>query len=82
MPPWILLAAFLASVYGVVFHLVRGGGVRRLALFVAASWAGFGLGQLAGTLAGWNAVLIGDVHVVEATLGSLIALLVVNRPAA
>ena len=56
--------------------------MRRLGLFLVAGWIGFGLGQLAGTLIGWNAVMVGEVHLIEATAGSLMALLVVNRPSA
>ena len=82
MPPAILLSALLATAYGALFHLWRGGDVRRLGLFLVAGWIGFGLGQLAGMLIGWNAVMVGEVHLIEATAGSLMALLVVNRPSA
>ena len=82
MQPALLLAALLSTVYGAAFHFWRGGDVRRLGLFLVASWIGFGLGQIAGTLIGWNAGMIGEAHLIEATLGSLIALVVVNRPAA
>lgn len=82
MPPWLLLSALLSTAYGAVFHLWRGGDLRRLWLFLAASWIGFGLGQATGALFGGSFALLGEVHVLEATAGSLIALLVVNRPGA
>jgi len=80
--PAILLSALLSTAYGAVFHVWRGGSLRRLGLFLVAAWVGFGLGQLAGMLIGWDAGQVGEVHLIEATLGSLIALIVVNRPAA
>ncbi len=82
MPPALLLSAILSTVYGVAFHLWRGGNIRRLMLFLVAAWFGFGLGQLIGAALNWNVGLIGEVHLIEATIGSLIALIVVNRPAA
>lgn len=82
MLPAILLSALLSTAYGAVFHVWRGGSLRRLGLFLVAAWVGFGLGQLAGMLIGWDAGRVGEVHLIEATLGSLIALIVVNRPAA
>ena len=82
MLPAILLSAILSTAYGAVFHVWRGGSLRRLGLFLVAAWVGFGLGQLAGMLIGWDAGQVGEVHLIEATLGSLIALIVVNRPAA
>jgi len=82
MPPAILLAVLLSTAYGAAFHVWRGGDRRRLGLFLVAGWVGFGLGQLLGLLISWNGAMLGEVHLVEATLGSLIALLVVNRPSA
>ncbi len=82
MPPALLLSALLSTAYGAAFHLWRGGDLRRLGLFLVAGWVGFGLGQVAGLSLGWNGGMIGEVHVIEATTGSLIALLVVNRPTA
>ena len=82
MPPWLVLAALLSTAYGALFHLWRGGNVRRLWLFLIAAWIGFGLGQVAGMLVGWNEAMLGEVHLLEATAGSWLALLVVNRPAA
>lgn len=82
MSPALLLSALLSTAYGAVFHLWRGGDVRRLMVFVVAAWIGFGVGQLLGALIGWPAGRIGEVHVVLASIGSLAALLVVNRPSA
>lgn len=82
MPPWILLSVLLSTAYGALFHLWRGGDARRLGLILFASWIGFGLGQVVGLVIDWNGLMLGEVHLIEASLGSLIALIVVNRPPA
>jgi hypothetical protein len=82
MSPAFLLSALLSSAYGAAFHMWRGGDLRRLAVFLVTAWIGFGVGQLIGSLIGWSGGQIGEVHVVEATIGSLTGLLVVNRPSA
>lgn len=56
--------------------------MRRLFVFLVTAWIGFGVGQLIGLLIGWSGGQIGEVHVIEATIGSVIGLLVVNRPSA
>ena len=82
MSPGLLLSALLSTAYGAAFHLWRGGDVRRLGVFLISAWIGFGVGQLIGSLLGWSGGQIGEVHVVAATIGSFIGLLVVNRPSA
>ena len=82
MPAWILTGVLLGTAYAVLFHLWRGGSLRRLAALIAAAWLGFAAGQLVGTLIGWPTPMLGETHLIEATIGSLIALIVVSRPAA
>lgn len=75
MPSPILTFAFiLATLYGAAFHLILGGDAKRLAVFLLASWIGFGLGQIVGITFGIDAYLIGALRVVSATLGSFTAL--------
>jgi hypothetical protein len=80
MPPALMLAALLSTAYAALFHLLRGGALRRLGLLLIASWVGFGLGQAAGALIAWNGAMIGEIHLIEATIGSGIGLVVVSRP--
>jgi len=80
MPPAFLVFLLLPGAGAAIFHLLRGGNLRRLGLFLIAAWIGFGLGQLAGALIGWNGAMLGEIHLFEATIGSLIALIVVSRP--
>jgi len=81
MSPALLFSFLLSTTYAALFHLWRGGSVRRLGLLLLAAWIGFGLGQVAGLLLGWNVAMLGEVHLLEASFGSLVVLLIVSRPA-
>lgn len=75
--PGLALAALLATAYGAAFHLWRDGGYGMLVRYLLAAWAGFALGQLAGWLGGWEIVTVGQVHVLEGTLGSGLLLTII-----
>jgi len=81
MPPALLIFLLLPTAYAALFHLWRGGSARRLGVLLVAAWIGFGLGQVAGLLLGWDVAMLGEVHLLEATFGSLTALVIVSRPA-
>ena len=65
-PP--VFPAWLAGPYAAVVHLWRGNTVKGLLLYWLAALLGFGLGQLIGDSLGFDVVLIGQIHAVEATL--------------
>ena len=58
------------------FHLWRGGGYGMLLRYLVAAWGGFALGQLVGWLGGWELVMVGQVHVLEGTVGSGVVLMI------
>jgi uncharacterized membrane protein YeaQ/YmgE (transglycosylase-associated protein family) len=72
--PALLLGLILSTLYGALFHLWRGGNAGRLLLYLLLSWSGFWLGQLIGNLFNVTFDLVGLLHVVTATLGSLVFL--------
>ena len=51
--PSLLFAFLIASLYGALYHLIRGGGLGRLLLFLIFGWAGFAIGHLVGIWQGW-----------------------------
>jgi len=59
--PGLALAVILATTFGAVFHLWRGGGYGMLVRYLLAAWGGFALGQLVGWLGGWEFALVGQV---------------------
>ncbi len=72
MTPHYLFALALATLFGLLVHLVRGGGGMRLLLYLACSWAGFAMGQVVAPKIGLDLPMVGPLHVVEATCFALL----------
>jgi uncharacterized membrane protein YjjP (DUF1212 family) len=72
--PPVILGFLLATLYGALFHLIFGGNTRRMALYLLAGWLGFALGQIFGGLSGLEALRIGPINTLAATLGAWLAL--------
>jgi hypothetical protein len=70
--PSFLFALLIASLYGVLYHLIRGGGLGRMLLFLIVSWTGFALGHLVGVSQGWVLFPLGELNLGLSSLGSLI----------
>ena len=80
MSPTILLLAILAVATGLIYHLWRGGGFARLILSIVAAGIGMAIGQVVSQLFGWRLILLGEVHLVQALIGGLLVLVLINRP--
>ena len=78
MPPYILLSLLLGGIYGTLFHLWRGKSIRDLIIYFLAGIIGFGLGQWLANLLDFNFMLVGPVHIVEATIVSWLSLFVIQ----
>ena len=74
--PTLIFAFLIASLYGALYHLVRGGGLGRLILFLVFSWVGFALGHLVGIWQNWLILPVGQLNLGISTIGSLILLAV------
>ncbi len=74
MPPYLLLSVLLGGMYGVLFHLWQGKTIRDLVIYFLTGIIGFILGQVLSNLLGFNLFLIGPLHVVEASLASVLLL--------
>ncbi len=73
-----LLAFILSTLYGAGFHLWLGGSSRRLLLYLMAGWVGFIVGHLVGGFVGFTFLSAGPLHIIPASLGSVIALFTAN----
>jgi len=73
--PSLIFAFFIASLLGALYHLVRGGGVGRLFLYLIFSWAGFALGHLLSIWQEWLIFPFGQLDLGLSILGSLVLLL-------
>lgn len=76
--PTFLLAILLAIGIASLFHLWTGRTLRDLAMYLVAALIGVGVGQWIGRSAGLDALQIGQLHLVEAVIGAVLALLIVK----
>jgi hypothetical protein len=74
--PNFTFAFIIATLFGAVFHLIVGGDARRLTLFLLAGWLGFAMGQLLGDTFIVGLVTIGELRIIPASLGAILALIV------
>jgi uncharacterized membrane protein YeaQ/YmgE (transglycosylase-associated protein family) len=72
--PTLFLGLILSTLYGALFHLWRGGNAGRLLLYLLLSWIGFWLGQFIANYFNFSFDALGQLHLLFATLGSLIFL--------
>lgn len=66
--PSILFGILLSTIYGVLFHLLKDGGLGRLGVYVIFSWIGFWIGQLLADQLNINLLTIGTIHTGMASL--------------
>jgi hypothetical protein len=76
--PSLFLGIVLSSLYGVVFHLWKGGSLKKLFLFLILAWVGFWAGHLLSASLGWPFLTIGPLNAGFATLGSFLVLFLGN----
>ncbi len=72
--PTLFLGLILSTLYGALFHLWRGGNAGRLLLYLIVAWIGFWLGQLLASYFKISFDMLGQLHLLVATLGSLVLL--------
>ncbi len=72
--PALWLSVGLGLACGVLFHLWRRGGWRRLRRDLLAGVIGFAVGHLFAVFAGNQALLLGQVQVIPGLIGALIIL--------
>jgi hypothetical protein len=78
MPPFLLLALLLGSIYGTLFHLWRGRTLQDLFIYPLAAIIGFLFGQGIGNITESTVWLIGPLHLLEATIASWVVLFLIQ----
>lgn len=71
----IVLALLLATAFATLFHFLIGGPVKRLLLYILASWVGFAAGHFIGNLLQLDWFRLGPLNLMSASLGSWLALI-------
>ena len=73
--PTLLFAFLIASLYGALYHLIRGGGFWRFILYLFLSLSGFFLGHWVGIWRGWAFLQFGSLNLGMCSVGSVLLLL-------
>ena len=77
--PAFVLSVLVASLYAVLFHLLWGKRAIQLLLYWVIALVGFQVGQWVARLFSWRVLMIGDVHLLEGSLASVLALQIAKR---
>ena len=72
--PAFFLGFIIATLYGALFHLWRGGGPKRIFLYFLLAWMGFFGAHFLALWLGWVLLPIGTLNFGIATIGALIFL--------
>ena len=76
--PGLLLAFLLATAGGLTFHLIRGGSLARMAVYVVTAWVTFFAGHALAQVFGWTFGRLGSINVVAAVAAMVLSLLAVS----
>ena len=74
--PAFVLGALFSTLYGVIFHFIKGGNFLKLVLNIILSWLGFWTGHILAEQLDWTFFSIGPLHLGLATIVSFLFILV------
>ena len=74
--PAVIFGIITSTLYGSVFHLIRGGNLGRLILFIILGWLGFWIGNFTAEWLGWEFLSVGPRHLGVATIFSWLFMII------
>jgi hypothetical protein len=72
--PSIIFGFIISTLFGVIFHLLRGGNAGRFLLYLIVGWSGFWSGQWLAEKLGWTFGSLGPLHLGLASILSIVFL--------
>lgn len=69
-----ILGLTIASACAFLFHILRGGSLKRLAIYTLSAWIGFFSGHLLGEIINWQLLRLGSINLFPALLGTILSL--------
>jgi hypothetical protein len=66
--PTIVFGILLSTLYGAIYHLLRGGTTKIMMVFLLLAWAGFWLGDTLGMFLEWHFAGVGNLNAGMGTL--------------
>jgi uncharacterized membrane protein YccC len=73
--PSLLLGVLIASAIGSLFHLIRGGRIARLLLYLITALGAFFIGHFISELLDWHLMRVGTLNLFPALLATIIGLI-------
>ena len=73
--PTIVFGILISTLYGAIYHLLRGGTTRTMLGFLILAWAGFWLGDVLGSIIGWSFAWVGNLNLGMGTVSSFVFML-------
>jgi hypothetical protein len=73
--PSIYLGLLISSLLGAAFHLLRGGTLARLLLYIGTAWLSFFTGHWISSLLHWELGRVGSLNLFPAVLATIIGLI-------
>ena len=74
--PAVIFGIITSTLYGSVFHLIRGGNLGRLILFIILGRLGFWIGHFTAEWLGWEFLSVGPLHLGVATIFSWLFMII------
>ena len=72
----VMLGLVIATLCASVFHLLRGGRLRHLMLYLVTAWISFFIGQLFSESIEWRLMRVGALNLFPALLATLLGLII------
>ena len=69
-----ILGLTIASACAFLFHILRGGSLKRLTIYLVSAWIGFFSGHLLGELINLQLLRLGSINLFPALLGTVLSL--------
>ncbi len=69
-----VLGLTIASSCAFLFHILRGGTLKRLAIYMLSAWIGFFSGHILSELINWQLLRFGSINLFPALLGAILSL--------
>ena len=76
--PGVMLAFLIATACGLAFHLIRGGGLYRMAQYVFAAWVTFFAGHFLAEAFAWRFGRLGSLNLLPALVATALGLLALS----
>jgi len=77
--PLLVLSLVIATLYSALFHLLWGRTLKKLFICWLAAIVGFGTGQVVASALSWRGLLIGELHLLTASIACWLVMAFARR---